>query len=376
MRVSKWHTVIAVGTMALSTIICGAQASEWVGKNVQKEESRITGADCAYLAEWLSAHSKPADRYMVDLFRTHQVVIYGESHNVREHKEFITGLVPSLYREAGVRCIGWEFSRKTDNALLRRLVTSSRFDARAALGFARSQSAHEWNSRDHWDIIRAVWQLNRNLRPGEQRMRLIGLPPKIDWVQYWMDASKPRTSLAFQRCLSIPFDQGMAATVEEEIIAKGIRGLVFCGQGHDTAQIAGQTYEGIDRPIMAGLLYAKYGSRVFQVRPYSEYPSFMERVMARLGDRPTGFDICGTPLAPVMLFGTKDDAGVSFGRLTQGFVYLAPRAKLHANTTIRGFVTAGMFRRYRKCYETSLGRKFRDAQDVDLYLRKHRWSAP
>ena len=28
---------------------------------------------------------------------------------VREHKEFLLKLIPRLYHEAGVRCIGWEF---------------------------------------------------------------------------------------------------------------------------------------------------------------------------------------------------------------------------------------------------------------------------
>jgi len=69
----------------------------------------IPDGDYAYLRVWIDRNAKPADDYFVGLFKHHDVVIFGEAHDVREHKLFIINLVPRLYREAGVRCIGWEF---------------------------------------------------------------------------------------------------------------------------------------------------------------------------------------------------------------------------------------------------------------------------
>ncbi|GAH59169.1 unnamed protein product, partial [marine sediment metagenome] len=43
--------------------------------------------------------------YLVSLYESHQLVIFGEQHNVREHKTFIGNMLGRLYNEAGVQCL-------------------------------------------------------------------------------------------------------------------------------------------------------------------------------------------------------------------------------------------------------------------------------
>jgi len=73
------------------------------------------------------------------------------------------------------------------------------FDREDALEFARNQLAHEWNSKEHWDIIEAVWRLNKSLKPDQEKMRFVGLDK--DWdaprVQIVLK-TKPQDSHEFQ----------------------------------------------------------------------------------------------------------------------------------------------------------------------------------
>ena len=112
---------------------------DWVRAGKPVKASEITQKDYSYLARWLDEHAKPAQQYFIDLFKKHQIVIFGEGHNVKEHKDFIIELIPRLYYEAGVRCIGWEFSPYTDNEQLEKLVTAPEYDRELALQFARDQ---------------------------------------------------------------------------------------------------------------------------------------------------------------------------------------------------------------------------------------------
>ena len=51
---------------------------------------------------WVRAHARPAPDYLVDLFQRHDVVILGEFHHIREHKELVVDLLPRL----GVEVVG------------------------------------------------------------------------------------------------------------------------------------------------------------------------------------------------------------------------------------------------------------------------------
>ena len=193
---------------------------DWVRAGEAIKAAEIPETDYPYLAAWLEKHAKPAREYLIDLFEHHQIVIFGEAHNIKEHKDFIIELIPRLYHDVGVRCVAWEFSRYGDNDRLAELVTGQEFDKDAALDFARDQTAHEWNSKEHWDIIEAVWRLNHSLAPGHEKMRLIGLNMDVDVTELFIVfKTKPRDSAEFQKMLSVvlEYDRIMAEHVQQEI---------------------------------------------------------------------------------------------------------------------------------------------------------------
>jgi len=376
--------------LALSLFLCATvtmaetppvgEAPEWVRYGESIRASDIRREDYQYLASWLNEHAKPPQEYVIGLFDRHQVVIVGEAHNVKEHKDFVIDLIPRLYHEAGVRCIGWEFSRHTDNQRLERLVTAPDFDYQAVLDFARGQLAGEFNSKEHWDMVEAVWRLNRQLEPSQEKMRFVGLDMDVDLAQWTIiERTRAKGSAEFQHMLAkvLRRDRTMAEQVKKEIIDKDQKGLVFVGRCHDFTHYQFPKHVNFGRDIMGSLLHREFEDRVFQVWPSSGIFPIVEKVMEIKGHEPLGFDLYASPFANILTPSSWYDApDVPLSRVARGYVYLGPRANLHSNTAIKGFVTDSMFEKHKDFYQTCFGRPFKNAAEVDRYLQEHRWPSP
>jgi len=353
-------------------------APAWVKEGRPVQFEAIPEADYAYLRAWLGRNAKPADDYFIGLCKRHDVIIFGEGHNVREHKEFIINLVPRLYKEAGVRCIGWEFSNPTANAELEKLTTAPEYDAEALLNFARSQGAHEWNSKEHWDLIEAVRRLNASLPPDSEKMRFVGLDKVMDWVDTYIKIKTVAKDSPEAKALSEleqKRDVEMAENAEREILAKGVKGLLFVGRGHDETHVGRPPDKPYRRPIMGKLLYDKYGERVFQVSPdWGKFPAVTKAIdpAQRL---PVGFDLAASPFASILIREMGPEP-LKMEKMARGYVYFGPADRLHPNTAIVGFVTDEMFAKYRNYYETDIGRPFSSAREVDEFLQANRWPQP
>jgi hypothetical protein len=364
---------------------------DWLRSGEPVRSDQVAAEDYPYLIQWLDDDSQPADEYMVRLFDTYQIVILAEEHNVKEHKDFVIELIPKLYHEAGVRCIGWEFSPFTKNKRLEELITAPNYDEDAVLQFARECSCSpDWNSKEHWEIIKAVWSLNKSLKSELEKMRLIGLLGDIDFTGMTIDAhTKPIASPEFQASSEfqdlvkqyIKYDTSMAQYVEKEILQKGHRGLVFVGLGHDWTEYRypARVNFGIDIRTMGNLLKEKYGDQVFNVRTQcSADPSFIDEVMKSRDYERVGFNVQDSPFANILVPVYRGAPDVPWSKLACGSVYLGPRASLHSNTTIKGYVTKRMFEKYKEYYNVCFGngRNFNNAEEVDKYLQQNRWPKP
>jgi hypothetical protein len=346
---------------------------DWVNAGKPIKASDIPGKEYGYLANWVDENGKGPQQYVVDLFARHQVVIIGEDHGMREHKEFISELIPKLYHEAGVRCIGWEFSRHTHNDRLEKIVTAQEYHKEEALDFARDQLGHAWNKKELWDIIEAVWRLNKNLEPGQERMRLLGLHMDFDFTQFFITLkTKPEDSPEVKEIVAefaLKYDRSMMEQVEKEIIGKGQKGLLYVGRCHDFTHYEYPPDLWWGRPIMGNLLYKKYGERVFQIWLSSGFLAPIDDVMKLRGHEPTGFDLYRSPFANILSPAGWDAPEVPLSDIARGYVYLKPGSRLRMWTPIKGFVTDEIFKKYRRYYEIDFGRTFKNAAEVDKYLQ-------
>ncbi|MFX0195882.1 MAG: hypothetical protein ACFFCW_07155 [Candidatus Hodarchaeota archaeon] len=353
---------------------------QWVVSGSPISASSIPSSDYSFLAQWLDENAKSAQEYMIDLFKDYQVVICGEGHNVKEHKDFIIELIPLLYHDAGVRCIGWEFTRYSDNERLEKILTASEYSSEAVLQLARDQLAHTWNSREHWDIIKAVWQLNKSLEQNQEKMRLLGLHGNLDLVQAFMVfRTKSEDSPEFREAvdkLIQEHDVAMAQNVEKEIIEKDLKALIFVGRCHDFTHYEFPPNMNFGRPIMGNLLYKRHEELIFQVWLGAGFLRPIEEVMKIGGNEYLGFDLYKSPFANILSPDGWDAPKVPLSKIARGYIYLKPRNSMHKNTSIKGFVTDEMFKKYKQYYETDLERTFNSAQELDEHLQKNRFPKP
>lgn len=354
---------------------------DWLSSEESISSAQVSEKDHPYLIQWVDRHAKPAQEYIIQLFGKHQIVIFGEEHNVKEHKDFVIDLIPRLYHEAGVRYIGWEFSWYSQNEQLEEIINAPTYDVNAVLQLARERNP-DWNSKEHWEIIKAVWKLNKSLKSESEKMRLIGVSDYVDIPgSYVLIKTKSTNSPEFQEMLKkhIDHDGHTARHVEEEIMQKKQKGFLFFGMGHDWTQYQypPEASFGISYKPMGKYLKEKHGDKIFQIRVQaSSDPSIINQVMKHRNHNSVGFNMQESPFASILVPVYEGAPDVPWSKLAEGYLYLGSRASFHRNTPIKGFVTETMFRKYKQYYEIDYGCNFNSAKEVDEYLQEHRWPMP
>ena len=356
---------------------------DWLDSDKPIGSNQVSQKDYPYMVRWVDEYAKSAQDYVIRLFDKHQIVIFGEEHNVKEHKDFVIDLIPRLYHEVGVRCIGWEFSWYSQNERLEELISAPSYDENAVLQLARERSP-DWNSKEHWEIIKAVWKLNKSLNSDCEKMRLIGVSDYIDIPgSYVLLKTKSANSREFHEILKehINYDKGTAQHVEEEILQKGQKGLLFFGLGHDWTQYQypPEATFGMSYKPMGKYLKERHGDKIFQIRAQaSTDPSIINQIMKFRNHASVGFNMHDSPFANILVPVGKGAPDVALSKLAEGYLYLKSRASLHSNTTIKGFVTEGIFHNYKEYYNVCFGngRNFCSPEQVDEYLQQHRWPKP
>jgi hypothetical protein len=338
--------------------------------------------------QWLTEHGKDPADYAVDVASQHQVAIFGESHENLGQMSFLHKIIPALYHRAGVRCLAMEVCTREDNEDINRLITAPVYDPELALRISRHSPWQAWGFKEYWDTLETVWQLNRDLADGQQKMRIIGLDRQWDgpsialvfssgvdgvkapiWekLRVFRALATLPTSLAFR-------DELMAREVEREIIERGERGIVWVGGNHAFTHYK-QPY---GKGRMAYILHQKYGDKVFQVslqaldfsptfsitfpRPGYQGPEptineFIERIMAVRGQAPVGFDITGGPFATLRdstSYYYHSQPSADLADFTSGYIYLEPTAAFQKCQWTEGYITPGMYVRNKPFYEGKL----------------------
>jgi hypothetical protein len=362
--------------------------------NTLIEANLLTEGDRNRLREWLAQNGQDPVEYAVTVARQHQVTIFGELHDWQDNLQLLIRALPQLYHRAGVRCLGMEVCNAQDNEMLKRLVTGETYDRALALEIARRQSWELWGSKDYWDVLEAVWQLNHSLPKGAEKMDLFGLSFRFDGPSLMLlnvgDVRRPNIplweKLRFWRAAKSLFymviiDDFYARSVEKQIFEKGRRGIVWVGMAHAPLDVPMSVVAGgkVIRqiPRMGFLLRQKYGDRVGQVLLHTRYG--FSRAIADLVEQiakpPVAFDVEGSPFAE--LRDSKEalwfSPGVSFSDLAGGYIYLNPQKKMTKCRWLEGYISGEMFGRNKPLYEAIARQPFTDAAAANRLFAEY-WS--
>jgi uncharacterized RDD family membrane protein YckC len=353
------------------------------------EVSSLEKSDHDTFVKWLDENGKDPVDYAVEVAKKHQITIFGEVHHVQDNLLFLNRIIPDLYHRAGVTCIAMETCVVEDQAQLDKLVTSDRFDSELALQIARDEGWKAWGDKEYWDVFKTVWQLNKSLPEGKEKMRVIGIDFKWDGPSFGMTGTSqecaggpPWEKLRFLRLfddfpLLIKRDEVMARNVEKEIIEKGKRGIVWVGLNHD--YINYRQARIINKKVfsewsrMGFMLHQKYGDQVYHIRLHTSYNSpkiakLIEKIAVERENAPVGFDVVGSPFA---LLRNSDSGyfrfrpGVCFSDVASGYVYLKPENKLKRCAWLSGYISRDMFIKNKPFYEAECGHKLNNAKEAN-----------
>lgn len=302
----------------------------------QGAEHRELGAKVeADSVRWLMANGKAPVDYVVSKFTNYDLVLLGESHEIKENCQFVASLIEPSY-QVGVRALCLEFISSKFNDRLAKIVTAKEYDEQAVQDIYRKSPWPTFGNQEYMDIIRAVWMLNRNLPSDAEPFRVVGI--EGDFKMAVMLKAKSKQD-RFK--MNVDRENHIANTIEQEVFGKKTKALVLIGQ-HHTVRQGGR---------MADQLAKYHGDKMFQISLHNpvtkELKTFIENVVEGAKQKSVGFDVVNSPMATL-----RDDnemvwrmmgAKSSFQNLAQGYVFLKPARELSPVTWVTGFILPETF---------------------------------
>jgi hypothetical protein len=198
-------------------------------------------------------------------FEKHDIVLIGEPHRRLQDVEFIKSLIPYICKKNKIRVIAWEFGASSHQADVDSLVTASEFDERKAISLMRRWSYY-WNFKEYLDIYRLIWNLNREIPPGQEKIRFLQLDQLVSYRQlYSADPQERQKAL-----LSLENrDRNMSEVFDQEVMQKGKKALWYSGLTHAFTRYRQHlaffmTKKGKERRA-GNFLFDKYGNRLYMV---------------------------------------------------------------------------------------------------------------
>jgi hypothetical protein len=363
------------------------------------EVSSIPASELPAYAEWVGRSGLDPVSYGVTKCREHQLVIFGETHYVKEVVELFTRIAIEAYHKAGVRVVAMEACNAEDNERIARLVNGTEYDERLAYEIARAENWALWGYKEYWDVLKAVWNLNRSLPAGSEPMSVVGIDKTMSYQldALWREGQLKDPAL-IEKAKNQPSiydrDDWLVANLENEIFAKGRKGILLVGFNHSFTHYGQPRFDkerkkAIGTWARMGLqLFRKYGDKVFQMGVHLAHePSmilregdkgerpvihrFLESVMAAAGNKPVAFDVPGSPFAPLRdgrsyYFYWQPEA--TFADLYRGFVFLKPLKDLTRCGWLERFISEEMFERDKAYYEHAYKRTFKDAREANEFF--------
>lgn len=298
-------------------------------------------------AQWLERTGMPPENYVVSKFSKYDLVMLGETHEVKENCEFVAALVPLLYR-AGVRTLCSEFVVSRHNERLATIVTAGEYDETAVKELFRTGPWPTWGYKEYMDIVRAVWTLNRGLPSGADPFRIVGIDSDWRQIDILTKGAAERMKIVLAR------EAHMVNTIAREVFEKRTKALLHIGFAHTARQ----------GKRVAASLAKNHGNQLYQICMHHDMPGagapgrltrFIEEVVTGAKAERVGFDVAGTPLASL-----RDDQGQYFQMLgkqstfkdfAEGYVYLGSTSQLKPVTWAKGFITPNTFEEARTVAE-------------------------
>ena len=359
-----------------------------------KEVSSLSDEDYSTLSNWIENNKQTPEDYLVQIAKNHKITLIGEAHETKNYLDFLNNIIPSLYYQAGVRCIAMECIPATMNRRIEKLINAKEFDEDLFIQISRSQPWQAWGFEEYWDVLKTVWKLNSNLQPSEQKLRVVGIDS--DWAgpdfalvfSSGADGVKNVSFVEKFRVFTLALDiiklgnreEIMARNIEKEAIEKNDKCVVWIGSFHSFINYGQGVFDENNKLIrynnrMGVILSQKYKNGIFQIVLHgTNYVSdeLLNKVIFKKGLAPVGFTVGDSPFN-MLRDNTKylyhNLPTVSFSDVAQGYIYIIPFDSTKHCSWAPDYISKEMFMKYNPFYEGKLGgQKFKNNKEINKFM--------
>ncbi len=182
-------------------------------------------------SEYLQKNYISPERYVIEKFKKHDIVILGEFHRIEHDLILIQDLIPLLHKN-GIYNVAIEFALYKDQSLIDKLITAKEYDEELAreihLNFTAIGGVIGY--QEYCDIFKSAWKLNSSLDKNVQKMRIIGLNDRLDWHLIKNDADRNDPDV-LRKVYKNSSEKPWAERIKK-IVDNGEKVLCYCGMHH------------------------------------------------------------------------------------------------------------------------------------------------
>lgn len=299
--------------------------------------------EVAALVADIEAHARPSVELVAEMARDHDVVLLGEFQHIRDDVAFVQNALPALHA-AGVRVLGVEYACAEDQARIDAAISAIMLHTDELTEIQRRYAGGSWAYEEYLSLYTGVWQLNRDLPEGAEKMRVVALSPYVDF-----EAIHTGDATARQEALTklASADAFMAAVIEREVDAGrkvvALMGTLHALTSYTPPEIVDGDVVGEDTWRCGHLLSERLGNRVATVLFHQPFPrtggglvrpggGTLDAAFAAAHDSttsPLGMTLAGTAVGALPLPGALGEGRTAtLSDLADGWVYHAPIAEL------------------------------------------------
>ena len=281
--------------------------------------------------EYLKKHGQLPKDYVISKFEQYDYVFLGEYHRNKQDVDFVISLIPDLY-ENGIRSIAYEFYEYEFQPVIDSLLTAKEWDEKMLYYNVKNVI---WGYFEYLDLFKKVWEFNQTLNFDQEKFRLVML------------------GFDYNPCKNDPFEdfdpeEFMADIIEEEIISKGEKALIYCGIHHAFTRYRQPAYD-FEKDTLyisnnertGNIIHRKFPEKTITINLHSPWVSdkgwdkqrvkpvngVIDSVMSMLNNIPMGFDTKSTIMGNLKATDTYYAFGYENFKLADfcdGYIFLLP----------------------------------------------------
>ena len=285
---------------------------------------------------YIKEDHKSPEEYIISKFKDYDLVFLGEHHRIKHDVDFVASLIPTLYKN-GITNLGYEFYEHTIQHSIYSLLSADSWDEGLVHTNLSKGFGVTWGYAEYINVLKEIWKFNKTLNVNQLKFRLIPVNTEFYPCKKGMDRFGGKNP-----------ELTMAQCIEQEVISKKQKALIYCGMHHAFTSYKQPIYD-FEKNEFQRFIDDRFGNIIHQKYPDKTFTIFLhapwfsdkgldkpfvkpangviDSVMCMLDNKPCGFDVKNTPPGMIESTNTLYAYGYPNFKLMDfcdGYIFLNP----------------------------------------------------